>query len=79
MTEPTTAAGRALLSGGMRVFTSREVAEDWIVRIEAEARAAALDEALNAITSIPGVVGHAQCYDGVKLLAAIDALREKEE
>ena len=97
MTEPRTAAGRALLRtldyiGAHLADTSFPMGLDDILAIEAEARAAALDEARAAVEALDGVhvpMPPAQRGDhdyglsdpklvyADRALAAIDALREK--
>ena len=77
MTEPRTAAGRALLGHDIRTPAEGGTSPGYrkltraILAIEAEARAAALDEARAAVEAIVDIFN--PCPDAV---AAIDALRE---
>ena len=75
MTAPTTAAGRALADGLDDCECGHPTGRKRILAIEAEARAAALDEARAA------VIMSLDAYPNVNyvrraILAAIDALRE---
>ena len=79
-TDPTTAAGRARLDEWWPTDNvRREQERDRILAIEAEARAAALDEAWAAVDGLPGWgSGHAETIKLLDaVLAAIDALRAK--
>ena len=82
--EPRTAAGRALVIGSSTITYPKPVEHtvhigrvtlDTILAIEAEARAAALDEARAAVEAVEWWLT-GQCK--ARALVAIDALREKK-